>query len=236
MLTAVMQRPTMRMQQVTFLAALSLAVLTLLCGETLAESSDSTNKYSGPALLFLGDSLTDGYTLGTSTAYPKLIEERLRSRGLSLPVINAGRSGDTAEQALNRLRALLESRTVVNSGVAHFMVALGANDVFREVPIGRTDFALRSILREVKGRYPDATLTVAGIVPLRPIKPELEANFAAMYRRIADDFSATLIPSLLEGVTGNSNLLMRDKIHPNRAGQAEIAETVWRALAPKFFS
>lgn len=216
-----------------FLAVLALGAVILLGREDPNDRSKSTSRQSPPILLFLGDSLTDGYTLGTAVAYPRLIEGRLQNEGISLTVVNAGRSGDTAEQALDRLQALLENRSVLDSGVAHFMVALGANDAFQGLPVDRTDSALRSILQKVKTEYPKATLTVAAIVPLRPMSPEFEADFAAMYRRIATDFSATLIPSLLEGVTGNSNLLMRDQIHPNKAGQAEIAKIVWQALAPK---
>jgi acyl-CoA thioesterase-1 len=225
----------MRMLGFAFLAVLTLGVVIFLAREAPTDRSKSAYKQSPPILLFLGDSLTDGYTLGTSVAYPKLIEGRLQSEGLSLAVVNAGRSGDTAEQALKRLQSLLESRSVLDSEVAHFMVALGANDAFHALPITRTDLALRSILQKVKTKFPEATFTVAAIVPLRPMTPEFEANFAAMYRKIAADFSATLIPSLLEGVTGNSSLLMRDQIHPNEAGQAAIAKIVWQALAPKLY-
>lgn len=187
---------------------------------------------SVPVFLILGDSLTDGFTLGTSIAYPKLIEARLRSEGRALSVVNAGRSGDTAEEALQRLPAVLNQHAVRESVVDHFMVALGANDAFHELPIARTEAALRSILSEIRNSYPHATLAVAGVEPLRPMAPRFEDDFAAMFERVATDFSATLIPSLLKGVTGNPDLLMHDLIHPNRAGQKRIAETVWQALAP----
>jgi acyl-CoA thioesterase-1 len=178
-------------------------------------------------VLFFGDSLTDGYTLGTSVAYPALIARQLQKQNSELTVVNAGRSGDTTEEALARLPGYLRSYQV-----AHFMVALGANDAFKEISVARTEQALRTILKGVSELHPAATLTVAGIVPLTEVSPAFADSYEEMYRRVAADFSASLIPSLLEGVTGNAALLMRDGIHPNALGQERVAATVWDVMGP----
>jgi acyl-CoA thioesterase I len=58
------------------------------------------------------------------------------------------------------------------------------------------------------------------------------AQFARIYPALATAADATLIPHLLEGVGGNPALNLPDGIHPNPAGHAIVAETVWSGLRP----
>ena len=65
-------------------------------------------------LAFLGDSLTAGYGVETTEAYPALIEAKLKAKGLDWKVVNAGVSGDTTAGGLRRLdwdglRALMQA-------------------------------------------------------------------------------------------------------------------------------
>ncbi len=50
-----------------------------------------------------GDSLTAGYGLPASAAFPAQLQAALRSRGRNIVIENAGVSGDTAEAGLARL-------------------------------------------------------------------------------------------------------------------------------------
>jgi acyl-CoA thioesterase-1 len=59
---------------------------------------------------------------------------------------------------------------------------------------------------------------------------DFETEFRRMYTRVADDFSATFIPSLLEGVAGDSTLNLADGIHPNENGAIKISKTLWPHL------
>ena len=46
-------------------------------------------------LAVLGDSLTAGYGLPATAAFPARLEKALREKGLNVDVLNAGVSGDT---------------------------------------------------------------------------------------------------------------------------------------------
>ena len=53
------------------------------------------NPASMKRILVLGDSLSDGFGLKRSEAYPALLVEKLRAAGLNFEVINASASGGT---------------------------------------------------------------------------------------------------------------------------------------------
>jgi acyl-CoA thioesterase-1 len=210
-----------------FILGGAILILTAAAGISGCTQESSDTGQSGrkrPVVLFLGDSLTDGYTLGSEKSYPALIQQKINAAGLNFYVVNGGKSGDTAEEALQRLPDFL------NAPISVFMVALGANDASRNLPIPRTETALRSILSLVQKRHPNARLIVAGIEPLRPVPADFETEFRRMFARVADDFSATLIPSLLEGVAGDSTLNLADGIHPNENGAIKISKTLWPHL------
>ena len=55
-------------------------------------------------------------------------------------------------------------------------------------------------------------------------------SFATMYPSLAIKNELTLVPFLLEGVGGQPELNQADAIHPNPAGHALVAETLWRGM------
>ena len=62
--------------------------------------------------------------------------------------------------------------------------------------------------------------------------PDYTRAFHAMFPTLAKEHGATLLPFLLENVAGRPNLNQSDGIHPNNAGEAIVANNVWRALQP----
>ncbi|HEV3408796.1 MAG TPA: GDSL-type esterase/lipase family protein, partial [Chthoniobacterales bacterium] len=62
-------------------------------------------------ILCLGNSLTDGYGLARSQAYPALLAEKIRAEGLGkFEIINAGVSGDTTAGGLRRISRYLDRK------------------------------------------------------------------------------------------------------------------------------
>ena len=53
-------------------------------------------------IVFLGDSLTAGFGLDVSEAYPALVQGKVDELGLPFQVVNAGLSGDTTAGGLRR--------------------------------------------------------------------------------------------------------------------------------------
>ena len=79
-------------------------------------------------ILALGDSLTAGYGLQPSDAFPVKLEAALKASGHDVTVINAGVSGDTTLDGLTRLDWSL------SEDVDAVIVELGANDALRGLP------------------------------------------------------------------------------------------------------
>ena len=57
-------------------------------------------------------------------------------------------------------------------------------------------------------------------------------QFDAVFPELAKANGALLVPFLLEGVAGKPELNSADLIHPTAAGQAILADNVWKILRP----
>ncbi len=177
-------------------------------------------------ILVLGDSLSDGFGLRRSEAYPALLVAKLRRAGWNYEVINASQSGGTAEGGLRRLPPHFQRRIDI------FVLELGINDVFRAVPVGEIRNNLQAIIDRVRERNPAVRIVITGVqVPQYSVEDDVPA-FSRMYADVAAQNGAALVPSLLEGVAGDPGLNLPDRLHPNAAGQQVLAQNVWRVLEP----
>ena len=177
-------------------------------------------------ILVFGDSLSDGFMLKRSEAYPALLAKKLRAAGLNFQVINASASGGTTDGGLERLPTHLKNRTDI------LVLELGINDAFRGLPVDKIEGNLQRIIEKVKARSPNVRVVIAGLqLPLYTADDYVSA-FGKIFADLAAKNRAALVPYLLEGVAGNPLLNLPDGIHPNAAGQRILAENVWRVLEP----
>lgn len=93
-------------------------------------------------LLILGDSLSAGYRMAANAAWPALLNEQWQAK---TPVVNASISGDTSQQGLARLPALLKQHQP-----RWVLVELGGNDGLRGFPPQQTERTLRTIIKDIK--------------------------------------------------------------------------------------
>ena len=206
-----------------FLAHL-VAVLSILCAQA---AWSATRTSSGmKTILVLGDSLSDGFQLKRSEAYPALIANKLRNAGLNLQVTNASATGGTTEGGLERLPAHLKRKIDI------FVLELGINDAFRGVPVGQIQNNLQQIIDRVKARNPDVRVVIAGMQLPNYGADDYVSAFGKMFGELAAKNGAALVPYLLDGVAGDPSLNLPDGIHPNASGQKILAENVWRVLEP----
>jgi acyl-CoA thioesterase-1 len=176
----------------------------------------------GPLVAFLGDSLTSGFKLPESQAYPAHVQRALRAKGGNVRVLNAGVSGDTVAQGLKRLPAVLRRKPDV------LVVALGINDGLRGLPPEVTEVGLRQIL--TLAQEAQVRVLLAGLrIPARHGE-EHARRFGEIYPRLAAEFRVPLVPYLLEGVAGQPALNFSDGLHPTGEGQKRLAENVRPAL------
>jgi acyl-CoA thioesterase-1 len=178
------------------------------------------------AILVFGDSLSGGFMLKSSEAYPALLAKKLRAAGLNFLVTNASAVGGTTDGGLERLPPHLKHRIDI------LILELGINDAFRGVPVDQIQNNLQQIIDKVKARNPNARVVIAGIQLPGHAADDYVSAFGQMFADLTAKNRAALVPYLLEGVAGNPSLNLPDGIHPNAAGQKVLAENVWRVLEP----
>src|SRR6266568_1947342 len=178
------------------------------------------------AILVFGDSLSDGFMLKRSEAYPALLAKKLHAADLNFQVINASSAGGTTEGGLERLPPHLKHRIDV------FILELGINDAFRGLSIDQIQSNLQQIIDKVKTRNPTVRVVIAGMQLPNYAGDDYVLAFGKMFSDLAARNNAALVPYLLQGVAGDPSLNLPDGIHPNAAGQRILAENVWRVLEP----
>ncbi len=112
------------------------------------------------------------------------------------------------------------------------VLALGANDGLRGLPVAQMKANLQAIIDRVKAKNPAVKIVIAGM----RMPPNLGGAYSDAFREVYGDLArenhAALIPFLLEGVGGHDDLNQADHIHPTAAGHKVVAENVWRVLGP----
>jgi len=169
----------------------------------------------GSTIVCLGDSLTRGAGSSRGGDYPARLVEVLSG----LPVINAGRDGDTTGSALARLQ-----RDVLDEDPLMVIVLLGGNDVLNRVPKKETVDNLDRIV----GRCVDAG---AMVVLVHAKYGVFKDPYRSDFKRIAKKHGAVFMPNVLKDILGNPRA-MSDQIHPNNAGYAVVASRIAQVVEP----
>lgn len=192
----------------------------------VSEAPHETHHTTTPVVVFLGTSLTAGYGLPESQAFPALIQQRIDAADLDYRVVNAGVSGDTSAGGLRRLDWLLRLP------IAAFVLELGANDMLRGQSVSQLRSNLEAILDRTAAAHPEARFLIAGMRAAPNLGPDYVREFDAIYPALAARHNASLIPFLLEDVAAERGLNQADGIHPTAEGHRLIADRVWQALRP----
>jgi acyl-CoA thioesterase I len=193
------------------------------------KTAGSTKKEAMKTILFFGNSLTAGYGLDPSEAFPALIQHKIDSLDLPYKVINAGLSGETTAGGKNRIDWLLRQKIDV------FVLELGANDGLRGIPVSETAKNLQAIIDKVKAKYPDVKMVMTGMEVPPNMGGKYTAEFRVVFKQIAEKNHMALVPFLLEGVGGVRDLNQADGIHPTEKGHRILANNVWKVLQEELY-
>ena len=190
-------------------------------------TADSAKAKPAPhTILFFGNSLTAGYGLDPSAAFPALIQQKIEALKLPYQTLNAGLSGETSAGGLRRIDWLLHRKVDI------LVLELGANDGLRGIALADTRKNLQEIIARTKKKYPHARLVIAGMRVPPNLGQEYSQQFRRLFVELARENKAALIPFLLEGVGGVPELNLPDGIHPTAQGHEKVAANVWRVLLP----
>jgi acyl-CoA thioesterase-1 len=189
---------------------------------SLPEAAPPAPVPTAPRLVVLGDSLTAGLGLPQNESYPAVLGVKLKEHGYDWDVINAGVSGDTSGDGRQRAGWALEG------DVRILILALGANDGLRGLPVNQMKNNLQTIIDRARQRA----------IPVLLVGMEAPPNYGEQYARefrqvfvdLARQNKVDFVPFLLEGVAGMSKLNQSDGIHPTSEGAARIADHLWPAV------
>ena len=176
-----------------------------------------------PTVLILGDSVTAGWGLISSQAYPALLQNKLVADGFDVEVENAGVSGDTTAGGLRRMDWVLRANVRV------LMVALGANDALRGLTVAETHKNLAGIIEAAQAR--NISVMLIGMEAPPNLGQDYQTAFHGMYAQLASDYrGVAYVPFLLDGVAGHPELNQADGVHPNEKGSQVIADALYPKL------
>ncbi|MPT23089.1 MAG: arylesterase, partial [Starkeya sp.] len=150
-----------------------------LCGLVLlgATTTASAATAEPVRLVAFGDSLTAGYGLAASQAFPVRLQAALRAKGHEVVIENAGVSGDTTSAGLARLDWSIPEGT---DGV---ILELGANDALRGLDPAIPERSLDAILARLKAR--GIPVLMAGMRAPPNLGSAYQARFDGIYEKLA---------------------------------------------------
>ena len=174
-------------------------------------------------IVAFGDSLSAGYQLPASAAFPSVLEAALKARGFDAKVVNASVSGDTVAGGLERIDwALAEGADIV-------ILELGANDMLRGHDVGQTQDGLDALISKIMAR--GARVLLAGMRATPSLGADYAARFDAVYPALAQKYGLPLYPFFLAGIAGDPALNKTDGLHPNKRGVEVIVAGILPMVA-----
>jgi acyl-CoA thioesterase-1 len=198
--------------------------LTMLLAWLLALSLAVPLSAAAPAadrplrIVAFGDSLTAGYGLPASAAFPARLQAALEAAGRKIVIENAGVSGDTAQSGLDRLD------WSIGDGVDGVIVELGANDALRGLDPAQTRSALDQIITRLKARK--IPVMLAGMRAPPNMGADFQQRFDSIFPDLAREHGLILYPFFLDGVAGRRELNQNDGIHPTADGIRVIVDRI----------
>jgi acyl-CoA thioesterase I len=174
-------------------------------------------------IVAFGDSLTAGF--GADHSYPEYLQQLLTKNGYSYKIINAGVSGDTSDNGVERMSAVLQAKPNI------VVLEFGGNDGLRGMPLASTRSNLEQMIVELQKS--GAKVILAGMTLPRNYGQEYIHSFEQIYVDLAKKFKLVRIPFLLEGVAlSGPGLMQQDGMHATSKGNEKVAATVYRYLLP----
>lgn len=200
---------------VHFNLAVGLAMLTGLAAAFAQSPAAETKPVK---IVAFGDSLTAGFMLQPSESFPAQLEKALKAKDRNVRIENAGVSGDTTSDGLERFD------WSIPDGTDAVILEFGANDALRGASAKRARANLEKIVIKLKERNIDVLL--AGMAAPKNWGEDYPKAFDTIYPDLAKKYDLILYPFFLDGVAMDAKLNLNDGMHPNAKGIAVIVERI----------
>jgi acyl-CoA thioesterase-1 len=202
-----------------FFSILLIMVILEGCSEEPVSLQAQPEKKIEGTIVAVGDSLTEGLGVAEESAYPALLERKLRENGYSFKVVNAGISGETSSGTLSRINWVLTLKPDI------VILVTGANDGLRGIDPQLVKANLNQIIKTLKEA--NVIVVLGGMQMVQNLGKDYTRAFADVYPQVAGREDVVLIPFFLAGVAADPELNQPDGIHPTAAGYRKVAETVY---------
>lgn len=193
-------------------------------GAPPAQSQATPETDHRPVIVAFGDSLTAGYGTDEGNSYPDFLQRDLDQAGYHYHVVNAGISGNTTKDGVERLPDVLALKPVL------VIVAFGGNDGLRGLPIESTRKNLDQIVSTLQ--HAGAKVVLGGITLPPNYGPDYIRQFNETYVLLARQYHAPLLPFLLKGVYGTAGSMQADGIHATPQGNRQVALNLMPLVTP----
>jgi acyl-CoA thioesterase I len=171
----------------------------------------------GCEIVAFGDSLTEGMGVRQDQCYPAVLE------GIAgMKICNFGNTGNTSEIGVQRLNEVIEAKPRMA------IVVFGANDALQ----GVSGPVIQANLEKIVDGLHAAGITVI----LGGLRSEEALRAVPAWREMILIHDAVVktrpwlrhIADVTEGVIGRPEMTSSDALHPNAAGYARVAQTIWQ--------
>jgi lysophospholipase L1-like esterase len=194
-------------------ARLILAALALLALSACGYRGPSVPKLApDDVVLAFGDSLTYGTGASELESYPAVLQTLIGRR-----VVREGFPGETTEQGLEHLPALLDQHRP-----RLLLLCMGGNDMLRHIDPATTEANLRTMIGAARER--GVSIVLIGVP-----EAQLLGGMAPFYGKLAREAGIPLEEKILKDVL-HDNAFKSDLIHPNAAGYRRMAEALAKLL------
>ena len=193
-------------------------IMALMTTQTVFAQTPVTPPVKPLKMVVLGDSLSAGYGLAATGAFPVRLQKALEAKGIKVDMINAGVSGDTTSGGRDRLD------WSIPEGTEAVILELGANDALRGIDPAVTRAALTDILTRLKARK--IAVLMCGMLAPPNYGSEYAARFNAIYPELSKSFGVPLYPFFLEGVAADAKLNQADGLHPTAEGVDVVVKNI----------
>jgi acyl-CoA thioesterase I len=198
----------------SFLLCAGVACLVFFTAFSRTEAAVATE----PVIVVLGDSLAAGLGLPRDQSFPVQLEKALRAKGHAVTVVDAGVSGDTATDGLDRIDwAIPDNASAV-------IVELGANDALQGLPPEMTKQALEEIIKRLQAKK--LPILLAGMEAPRNLGQDYVEDFKEVYLDLISRYDVVFYPFFLDGLVGDPSLAQSDGMHPSAKGVTKIVEGI----------
>jgi lysophospholipase L1-like esterase len=184
----------------------------------------------------IGDSYTFGEGAGRDQAWPAIMTNALRAKGVKITLVaNLGVSGWTTQDAIDKELPVYET---ASPQFATLMI--GVNDSYRQTTAEQYQAQLRTLMDRMQAALPDKTRLVVVTIPnyfvtpygkpyeLRDHNKEKVPAFNKIIQEEAAKRGATVVDlyKFSEKMGSDRSLVAADQLHPSAKGYAQWAEQI----------